>query len=45
MSFIRVMALAGRIIRQFVRDRRTLALLFLAPLLVMTILQIRAQLQ
>lgn len=40
MSFIRVMALAGRIIRQFVRDRRTMALMFLAPLLVMTLLQI-----
>src|SRR5689334_19527698 len=40
MSFIRVIALAGRIVRQFVRDRRTLALLFLAPLLVMTLLQI-----
>lgn len=40
MSFIRVMALAGRIIRQFLRDHRTLALLFLAPLLVMTLLQI-----
>lgn len=40
MSFIRVMALAGRIIRQFLRDRRTLALLFLAPLLIMTLLQV-----
>ena len=40
MSIIRVMSLAGRIVRQFVRDRRTLALLFLAPLLVMTLLQI-----
>jgi ABC-2 type transport system permease protein len=40
MSFFRVMALAGRIIRQFLRDHRTLALLFLAPLLVMTLLQI-----
>lgn len=40
MSFIRVMALAGRIVRQFVRDRRTLALLFLAPLLIMTLLQV-----
>ena len=40
MSFLRVFALAGRIIRQFVRDRRTMALLFLAPLLVMTLLQI-----
>lgn len=40
MSIIRVMSLAGRIVRQFVRDRRTLALLFLAPLLVMTLLQV-----
>jgi ABC-2 type transport system permease protein len=40
MSFFRVMALAGRIARQIVRDRRTLALLFLAPLFVMTLLQI-----
>ncbi|MGE5334084.1 MAG: ABC transporter permease [Nitrososphaerota archaeon] len=40
MSFFRVMALAGRIVRQFLRDHRTLALLFLAPLLVMTLLQI-----
>ena len=40
MSIIRVLSLAGRIVRQFVRDRRTLALLFLAPLLVMTLLQV-----
>lgn len=40
MSIIRVLALAGRIVRQFARDRRTLALLFLAPLLVMTLLQV-----
>jgi ABC-2 type transport system permease protein len=39
MSFRRVFALAGRIIRQFTRDRRTMALLFVAPLVVMTILQ------
>ena len=38
MSIRRVLALAGRIVRQFTRDRRTLALLFLAPLLVMTLL-------
>jgi ABC-2 type transport system permease protein len=40
MSLFRVLAIAGRIIRQFVRDRRTMALLFLAPLFVMTLLQI-----
>src|SRR5712692_2860097 len=38
MSFARVMALASRIIRQVLRDRRTLALIFLAPLFVMTLL-------
>lgn len=38
MSIGRVLALSVRIVRQFLRDRRTLALLFLAPLLVMTIL-------
>ncbi|HLZ21848.1 MAG TPA: ABC transporter permease [Ktedonobacterales bacterium] len=38
MSSRRVLALALRIIRQFARDRRSLALLFLAPLLVMTLL-------
>lgn len=38
MSLRRVFALSLRIVRQFVRDRRTLALLFLAPLLVMTLL-------
>jgi ABC-2 type transport system permease protein len=37
-SIKRVLALAIRIVRQFVRDRRTLALLFLAPLLIMTLL-------
>jgi len=31
-------ALAVRIIRQFIRDKRTLALLFLAPLLVLTLM-------
>lgn len=38
MSTRRVLALSIRIVRQFIRDPRTLALLFLAPLLVMTIL-------
>jgi ABC-2 type transport system permease protein len=32
------MAIALRIVRQFVRDRRTLALLFVAPLVIMTLL-------
>lgn len=35
---MRTRALAIRIIRQFVRDKRTLALLFLAPLLVLTLM-------
>ncbi|MBB6672715.1 ABC transporter permease [Cohnella nanjingensis] len=35
---MRVRALAIRIIRQFVRDKRTLALLFLAPLLVLSLM-------
>lgn len=34
----RTLSLAGRILRQFRRDPRSLALLFLAPLLVMTLL-------
>jgi ABC-2 type transport system permease protein len=38
MSFNRVMALAARIIQQVLRDRRTLALIFLVPLLIMTLL-------
>lgn len=38
MSIRRVLALSVRIVRQFIHDRRTLALLFLAPLLVMTLL-------
>ncbi len=38
MSFPRIMALAGRIIRQVLRDRRTLALIFIVPLLIMTLL-------
>jgi len=37
-SIRRTLALAIRIVRQFVRDKRTLALLFLAPLLIMTLL-------
>ncbi len=39
-SFRRVLAVTGRIVRQFARDRRSLALLFLAPLFVMTLLNI-----
>ncbi|MCC3371685.1 ABC transporter permease [Cohnella sp. REN36] len=35
---MRIRALTIRIIRQFVRDKRTLALLFLAPLLVLTLM-------
>jgi ABC-2 type transport system permease protein len=38
MSLRRVFAIAIRIVRQFLRDRRSLALLFVAPLLVMTLL-------
>jgi ABC-2 type transport system permease protein len=38
MSIRRTLALALRIMRQFGRDRRSLALLFVAPLLVMTLL-------
>lgn len=38
MSFRRIGALSLRIVRQFMRDRRTLALLFLAPILIMTVL-------
>jgi ABC-2 type transport system permease protein len=38
MSPRRVLTLAMRIVRQFGRDRRTLALLFVAPLLILTIL-------
>ena len=38
MSIARILALATRIIQQVVRDRRTLALIFLVPLLVMTLL-------
>jgi len=38
MSFNRIMALATRIIQQVLRDKRTLALIFLVPLLIMTLL-------
>lgn len=38
MSFRRILALALRIIRQFLHDPRTLALLFIAPLVVLTLL-------
>jgi ABC-2 type transport system permease protein len=38
MNFARVMALARRIIRQVVRDKRTLALIFIVPIVVMTLL-------
>lgn len=35
---MRIRALAFRIMRQFVRDKRTLALIFLAPLLILTLM-------
>lgn len=38
MNFPRIMALANRIIRQVLRDKRTLALIFVVPLVVMTLL-------
>src|SRR5712692_8227582 len=38
MSFARILALANRIIHQVVRDKRTLALIFVVPLLIMTLL-------
>jgi len=38
MNFARIMALANRIIRQVFRDKRTLALIFIVPLVVMTLL-------
>ena len=38
MSFARILALASRIIRQVLRDKRTLALIFVAPILIMTLL-------
>ncbi|AJY75495.1 ABC transporter permease [Paenibacillus beijingensis] len=37
---MRIRALAIRIIRQFVRDKRTLALLFLAPLLILCLVKL-----
>lgn len=37
-SIRRTLALSLRIVRQFVRDRRTMALLFIAPIVIMTIL-------
>jgi ABC-2 type transport system permease protein len=38
MNIPRILALAGRILRQVVRDKRTLALIFVVPLLIMTLL-------
>jgi ABC-2 type transport system permease protein len=38
MNFSRILALSGRILRQIVHDRRTLALIFVVPLLIMTLL-------
>ncbi|MGE5588714.1 MAG: ABC transporter permease [Clostridia bacterium] len=38
MRFTRISALAVRIIRQFLRDRRTLALVFLGPIAIMSLL-------
>lgn len=38
MSLLRIMALAIRLLRQIVRDHRTLALIFIVPLVVMTLL-------
>src|SRR5574340_224639 len=38
LSIRRTLALALRIVRQFVRDKRTMALLFVAPLVIMTLL-------
>jgi ABC-2 type transport system permease protein len=38
MSSARILALANRIIRQVLRDKRTLALIFVVPLLIMTLL-------
>ncbi|WP_135556322.1 ABC transporter permease [Paenibacillus cymbidii] len=35
---MRIRALAFRIMRQFIRDKRTLALIFLAPLLILTLM-------
>ena len=38
MNFSRIMALASRIIQQVFRDKRTLALIFFVPILIMTLL-------
>ena len=38
MNFSRITALSGRIIRQIFRDRRTLVLIFIVPLVIMTLL-------
>ncbi|MDQ2887059.1 MAG: ABC transporter permease [Chloroflexota bacterium] len=38
MSFARILALAARIIRQVLRDRRTLVLIFVVPVVIMTLL-------
>lgn len=38
MNFARITALASRIIRQVVRDKRTLALIFVVPIVIMTLL-------
>jgi ABC-2 type transport system permease protein len=38
MNFARILALANRIIRQVLRDKRTLALIFIVPLIIMTLL-------
>jgi ABC-2 type transport system permease protein len=38
MNFARITALAGRIIRQVFRDRRTLVLIFIVPVVIMTLL-------
>ncbi|MBV9256613.1 MAG: ABC transporter permease, partial [Ktedonobacteraceae bacterium] len=38
MSLRRIIALATRIIRQVLRDRRTLALIFVVPIVIMTLL-------
>ena len=38
MSFPRILALIGRIVRQLLHDKRTLGLIFIVPLLVMSVL-------
>ncbi|MBW7461667.1 ABC transporter permease, partial [Paenibacillus sepulcri] len=37
---MKIRALAIRIIRQFLRDKRTLALLFVAPLLILVLMKL-----